>query len=57
MPKEIEKLNNLQAVFTVSYCIYNLESLPHAGDIRVLGSSPPSPHAAERSHMWLFGVF
>lgn len=33
MPKEIEKLNNLQAVFTVSYCIYVLEILPCAADI------------------------
>lgn len=40
MPKEIEKLNNLQAVFTVSYCIYVLEILPHAADFWILGSFP-----------------
>jgi len=43
MPKEIEKLNNLQAVFTVSCCIYILEILPHAADTGVWDSCPFLP--------------
>lgn len=34
MPKEIEKLNNLQAVFTVSCCIYILEILSRCKRLR-----------------------
>lgn len=60
MPKEIEKLNNLQAVFTVSYCIYILEILPHAADMSP-GFFPfpllSFPSLAERSHMGHFKVF
>uniref|UniRef100_A0A672U695 Dedicator of cytokinesis 5 n=1 Tax=Strigops habroptila TaxID=2489341 RepID=A0A672U695_STRHB len=60
MPKEIEKLNNLQAVFTVSYCIYTLEILSHAADISVLGSFPlPFSHGAgmgSHAAFWMMDI-
>lgn len=54
MPKEIEKLNNLQAVFTVSYCIYILEILPHAADMS--SGFFPFPLLSFPSHPWKRGA-